>query len=139
AVAIWADNRSPSSGSDIVGRVLNFTSTAVDEPPPAPAPEPPPPAPPRAFTLGPAAPNPFSGSLSVVVEDQTAGERVTVRVIGVRGNVVATLHDGPLSSPRAIFRWDGRDARSRAAASGVYWIVAERGGERRALRVVQLQ
>lgn len=140
AVVIWADNRSPSSGSDIVGRVLAFAATAVDEPPPAPAPEPPPKALPRAFVLGPAAPNPFAGSLAVAVEAPTAsGQRVIVRVIGVRGNVVATLHDGPLAAPRAVFRWDGKDARSREAASGVYWIVAERGGERRALRVVQLR
>ena len=141
AVVIWSDYRSPSSGADIVGRVLAFASTAVTElPPPTPSPEPPPPAPPLAMRIGPASPNPFAGSLAVPLEVASGSSaRVTVRVIGVRGNVVATLHDGPLNSPRSVFRWDGTDGHSRAASSGVYWIVAEMGGERRALRVVQLR
>ncbi len=141
AVVIWSDDRSPSSGLDILGRVLNFGTTAVTEPPPpAPAPEPPPPAPPRAMRVGPVAPNPFAGWIEIPVEVSSgSSERVTVRVIGVRGDLVATLHDGPLSSTRSVLRWDGRDARSKVSASGVYWIVAEMGRERRAVRVVQLR
>jgi hypothetical protein len=140
AVVIWSDDRAPSSGSDIVGRVLSFGSTAVTDPPLPPSVEPPPPAPPRELRVGPAAPNPFAGSLEVGLEvPPGSAERVTVRVIGVRGDVVATLHDGPVHQARSVFRWDGRDARARSAASGVYWIVAEMGGKRRALRVVQLR
>jgi hypothetical protein len=140
AVLIWADDRAPSSGSDILGRVLAFAPTSVSEPPRPPSPEPPPPVEPRALRVGPATPNPFADRLEVALEVPAgSAERVTVRVVGVRGDVVATLHDGPVAQGRWIVRWDGRDARARAAASGVYWIVVERGGERRALRVVQLR
>ncbi len=141
AVVIWSDARSASSGTDIVGRVFSLGPTGIEDPPtPEPGPGPPPPAPPFVFRMGPAAPNPFAGSLGIPLEVPAGSSaRVTVRVIGVRGEVVATLHDGPLASARSLIRWDGTNGRSRLAASGVYWIVAEMGKERRALRVVQLQ
>jgi hypothetical protein len=142
AVVIWSDGRSPSSGTDIVGRVFSFGTTDVTEPPapPPPAPEPQPPAPPHALRVGPVSPNPFSGSLGVAVEvPREKWGRVTVKVVSVRGETVATLYDGPTAADRLLVRWDGNDGRSRKAASGVYWIVAEAGGERRALRVVQLR
>lgn len=139
-VVIWCDNRSISSGTDIMGRVFTFATTGVTDPPePPPAPEPPR-TPPRALRVGPARPNPFSGSVGVSVE-VPAGEsrRVTVRVINVRGETVATVYDGPTTAERLLVRWDGTDRHSHRAASGVYWIVAEAGGERRALRIVQLR
>jgi hypothetical protein len=141
AVVIWSDGRSASSGTDIVGRIFSFSTTDVTEPPPPPpAPEPPPLAPPRALRVGPARPNPFSGVIGISLEvPAERSARVTVRVVSVRGEVVATLYDGPTAAERLLVRWDGLDGRSRRAASGVYWIVAEAGGERRALRVVQLR
>ncbi len=136
-VVLWSDARSPSSGTDILGRVFSFGTTDVVEPVPEPLPEPPPSAPPRALRLGPARPNPFSGVMRFLLEVSWAG-RVTVRVVNVRGEVVATLHDGRLAEGRELM-WDGTDARSRPAASGVYWIVADAEGERYALRVVHLR
>jgi hypothetical protein len=138
-VVLWSDGRSISSGADIVGRVFAITPTPVKEPPgPPPTPDPPPA--PAAFRIGPASPNPFSGALAIPIERPGAlGRRLLVRVVNARGERVATLYDGPMGSDRAIVRWDGRDARSRQAGSGVYWIVAESGGERRAVRVVQLR
>ena len=138
-VVLWSDSRAVSSGADIVGRVFSITPTDVTEPPdPPPAPDPTPP--PAAFRIGPASPNPFSGSLAIPVERPGApGGRLRVRVVNVRGESVATLYDGPWGSERTLVRWDGRDARSRPAGSGVYWIVAESGGERRAVRVIQLR
>ena len=138
-VVLWSDDRSVSSGADIVGRAFSFTPTSVNDwPDPPPTPEPPPA--PNAFRIGPASPNPFSGALAIPVERPGApGARLRVRVVNARGERVATLYDGPMPAERAIVRWDGRDARSRQAGSGVYWIVAESGGERRAVRVVQLR
>lgn len=141
-VVVWSDGRSASSGTDIVGRVFNFGTTSVTEPPEPPStPEPPPSNPPQTLRVGPPRPNPFSGTVGLRVEPRPGtGTRVTVRVVNVRGEVVSTLHDGPLDSRGIDLRWDGTDSRSRAAAaSGVYWIVTDAGGERRALRVVQLR
>ncbi len=139
-VVIWTDGRSLSSGTDIMGRVFTFGTTDVTDPPlPPPAPEPPP-TPPRALRIGPVRPNPLSGSGGISLEVPAEGlARVTVRVINVRGETVATVYDGPTAAERLLIRWDGTDGRSHKAASGVYWIVAEAGGERRALRVVQLR
>jgi len=141
AVVLWSDGRSASSGTDILGRVFSFATTGITEPPlPPPAPETPPLAPPRALRIGPARPNPFSGTIGISLEVPSArSARVTVRVVNVRGEAVATLYDGPTTAERLLVRWDGTDGRSHEAASGVYWIVAEAGGERRALRVVQLR
>jgi len=138
ALVLWADARSPSNGMDILGRAFSFTSTAVLPPPPPPAPGTPPPAP-RAFRVGPASPNPFAGFLQVPVEAPAPAEPMRVRVVDVRGRVVTTLFYGPLPSSRFIFHWDGKDSRARESASGVYWILVEWKGERRALRVVQLR
>jgi hypothetical protein len=139
AVIIWSDARSTSSGTDILGRSMGFAPTSVLDPPdPWPVPEPPPPAPPPALRLA-ARPNPFSSSLALRVDVPDRGaRRVTVRVVNVRGEVVATLHDGPVAAGPSFFRWDGA-ARNRDAASGVYWIVVQAGEERHALRVVHLR
>ena len=137
-VVLWSDTRSVSSGADIVGRVFAITPTPVLDPEPPPAPEPLPA--PLAFRIGPASPNPFSGALAIPIERPGAmGRQLRVRVVNVRGELIRTLYDGPMGSDRALIRWDGRDARSNQAGSGVYWIVAESGGERRAVRVVQLR
>jgi len=138
AVVLWSDARSFSNGLDILGRVFAFTSTAVLPPPPPPAPGPPPAAP-RVLHVGPASPNPFAGFLQVPVEAPATAVPMRVRVLDVRGRVVTTLLDGPLPSSRFTLHWDGRDSRSRESASGVYWILVEWKGERRALRVVQLR
>jgi hypothetical protein len=140
ATVLWADSRSASSGIDIVGRAFSFISTAVSEPPepsPAPVPDPVPPA--GRFRTGPARPNPFAGAVGMPIESADGVAWVSVRVVNVRGQVVATLHDGPLPPGARMLRWDGRDSRSKDAGSGIYWIVTEGGGERHATRVVQLR
>jgi hypothetical protein len=35
--------------------------------------------------------------------------------------------------------WNGSDGRGRTVASGVYWLVAESGKERHALRLVRIR
>ena len=140
ATILWADGRSASSGLDIVGRAFSFIPTAVSEPPtppPTPAPDPIPPA--GRYRTGRARPNPFAGAVGVPIESVDGVAWVTVRVVNVRGQVVATLHDGPLPPGARMLRWDGRGSGSVDAGSGIYWIVTEGGGERHATRVVQLR
>ena len=138
-IIIWSDLRSTSSGMDILGRVFQFTTTVAHDPPPEPEPDPvPPQAAPQAFRVGPARPNPFSSATASSIETNTPG-RLVARVVNVRGEVVATLHDGPAPADRFALRWDGMGRDGRAVASGVYWLLVESGGERRATRLVHLR
>ena len=90
--------------------------------------------------VGPAAPNPFSGLLRVPVEvPVTAGARVRAYVLDARGLLVARLYDGVAPGGRMSLMWNGSDARGRTVASGVYWLVAESGGERHAVRLVRIR
>ena len=50
--------------------------------------------------LGAPRPNPFSGDLAFSVEAPASTERVSVRVLDMRGRLVATLHEGPLRGER---------------------------------------
>jgi len=59
--------------------------------------------------------------------------------VNVRGEVVAILHDGPAPGARFDLRWDGVCRDGRPAASGVYWLLVDSGGERRATRLVHLR
>ena len=63
---------------------------------------------------------------------------VRVRVMDVRGAVVATLHDGVLEAGDQQLAWDRRDAAGRALRSGVYFVVAESGGRRVTRRLAVL-
>jgi hypothetical protein len=139
ALFVWADSRSLSSGSDILARVIGLTPTSVDSFP-LPSPEPPP-APPSHMRVGPGRPNPFSGVLGVPVEvpDSPAGSHVRVLVFDARGMLVTRLYDGDAPGGRLFVRWNGLDSRGRGVASGVYWFVAESGGERHAVRLVRLR
>lgn len=138
-VVIWSDARSVSNGMDIIGRQFSFTTTRVTEEPPEPIPTPESTPPPATLRVGPASPNPFSDRIGITLEAPTRGRSVRVTVLDASGRRVALLHDGPLPAERSVLRWSGADFRSRTLASGVYWIVAESGGERRALRIVHLK
>src|SRR5678815_4125303 len=112
--------RSISSGSDILARVIQLTSTAADDPP-APASDPPP-APPRRMRVFPARPNPFSGTLRVPIEvPVTAGARIRAVILDASGRLVRKLFDGTPPEGRISLLWNGTDAGGREVASGVYW------------------
>jgi hypothetical protein len=138
AFFVWTDLRSISSGSDILSRVMELTPTAVDEIP-TPPPEPPP-APPVRMRVGPAMPNPFSGGMGIPIEvpaDRSSHVRATI--LDVQGRLVARLYDGEASGGRIVLRWNGSDGNGREVSSGVYWLVAESGGERHAIRLVRIR
>jgi hypothetical protein len=138
ALFAWTDLRSLSSGSDILARVIDLAPTAVDDAPPPQAD--PPPAPPVRMRVGPARPNPFSSALRVPVEvTASGGERVRAYVLDVRGRLVARVYDGVAAGGRISLAWTGADSRGRQVASGVYWFIAESGGERHAVRLVRIR
>jgi hypothetical protein len=83
-------------------------------------------APPVA-SLGQNYPNPFNPSTTIpFVLERDAN--VVVEVFDVRGGRVATLVDEALRAGAHQTRWDGRDAASRPAASGVYFVRLRTGG-----------
>ncbi len=82
-----------------------------------------------------AAPNPFNPAtkIDLVLPAATTGK---VRILDLRGYVVAELHSGPLAKGRNGFVWQGRDAGGRTVASGVYWVLAETVDQRLVKKVL---
>lgn len=71
-----------------------------------------------------AAPNPFNPSVEAACYLPAAG-RVRLSVLDARGRQVRVLHDGDHQAGTARWSWDGRDARGRQLASGVYLLRLE--------------
>jgi hypothetical protein len=71
-----------------------------------------------------AAPNPFNPEtrIDLYLPAATTG---SVKIFDIRGYLVAELHSGPLTKGQNSFVWKGRDNSDRAAASGVYWVMAQ--------------
>jgi hypothetical protein len=71
-------------------------------------------------------PNPFNPR-TVVRFDVGIGQRGSVKVYNLRGELVRTLHEGEFQS--SDFNWDGTDDRGATVASGVYIVRATADGE----------
>ena len=71
-------------------------------------------------------PNPFNPTTTIVYEMPSAGD-VMLAIYDVRGALVRTLAQGNKPAGPHITRWDGRDERGRAVASGVYFARLELG------------
>jgi hypothetical protein len=86
---------------------------------------------PLVFRLSDPYPNPFNPSTSILLDLPERGD-VRIAVYDVIGREVAVLMDGQAGPGRSAVQWDGRDARGRAVASGVYLVrataVASGGG-----------
>jgi subtilisin family serine protease len=76
------------------------------------------------FALGRNAPNPFNPSTTIRFELAAPG-RALLRVYSAAGHLVRTLVDDRLAAGGYRVRWDGRDERGRAAASGIYFYKLE--------------
>lgn len=79
-------------------------------------------APEPAFTtrLGPSAPNPFNPA-TVISYEVGRLARVRLEIFDVQGRRVRTLVDASQAPGVYDARWDGRDDRGRAVASGRYY------------------
>ncbi len=88
---------------------------------------------PSAMQLGPCVPNPFNPA--AVIHFVAAEEgRVRVTVFDLAGRRVKTLLDEYRPPGPGSVRWQGRDERGRAVASGVYYVQAQAGGQRRLIK-----
>ncbi len=83
-------------------------------------------------------PNPFNAAVTVeLVVRGAVDARVQAEIVNTLGQRVRELLEGSLSPGRHTLRWDGRDGKGRAAASGVYIVrVQAKDGERALRRVV---
>lgn len=81
-----------------------------------------------ALALEPNAPNPFRSTTRIPFT-LDADSHVTIRVYDVKGVLVTTLLDGPLTQGAHDVNWDGADVNGRQVASGAYFYTL-RSGER---------
>ena len=77
------------------------------------------PAPRTRLALERCRPNPFNPETRIDYELPQA-TRVRLEVFDVSGRLVATIRSGLQPAGRSSVVWNGRDARGREAASGVY-------------------
>ena len=98
------------------GTFTVYPVTGVDENVPA-----------AAWRLLPTAPNPFNPHTLVRLQVKRES-RVSWRIYDARGSLVRTLENGRLPAGLHARRWDGRDDRGRAVASGAYFMIVEADG-----------
>ena len=72
-------------------------------------------------------PNPFNPSTTIQFVLQRPGD-VSLKIYNLRGQLVATLHQGALVAGRHQMVWDGKDARGLQVTSGVYVSLLEADG-----------
>ncbi len=90
---------------------------------------------PKVFALYANAPNPFADATTLRF-DLPRESPVRVQVFDLRGALVRELVSGTLPAGRYARMWDGRDARGRLAAGGVYWMRVETDRDRAQRRIV---
>ena len=64
-------------------------------------------------------PNPFNPSTTITFGVPEASE-VTLAIYNMRGQLIQTLHSGPIAAGQHNVVWNGNDSRGVKVASGVY-------------------
>jgi hypothetical protein len=82
-----------------------------------------------------AAPNPFSSSVNLQWS-QTGSAPGRIRVLDVRGRVVALAGEGPAAPGVHRLTWSGRDSAGWPIPSGVYFVELQLGGRREVAKIV---
>ena len=83
-------------------------------------------------------PNPFNPQTTLALSLPRAGH-VSVKIFNVRGELVRTLQDGPLTAGRHELRWDGRDSDGSRQASGVYFAETRALGQTEVTRMAMIK
>jgi len=89
-----------------------------------------------ALSLSPPAPNPFASSTTIRFA-LPATAHTTIRVLDVRGALVATLEDRVLGPGAHSVVWDGRTRAGRPAAAGVYLVELRHGDVRQSVKMLR--
>jgi hypothetical protein len=90
------------------------------------------------LALAPARPNPASGTTRLQYTLPAAGN-VTLRIYGLRGEVVRTLVDGARPAGVNSAAWDGRDEGGRSVAAGAYFARLEAFGRTLTQRLIWMR
>jgi hypothetical protein len=83
-------------------------------------------------------PNPFRPATTIPFRLREPGH-VALDIVGVRGERIARLVDGPLPAGSHAVRWHGRDDSRRAVAAGVYFYRLVSNGHRESRKMVLLK
>jgi hypothetical protein len=92
----------------------------------------------RGWRIASVEPQPARAVQTVVL----AAERsvvLAIRVYDLAGRLVRALHDGPVGPGATLFAWDGRDARGRRVAAGVYFVRATGGADVETAKAVRIR
>lgn len=81
------------------------------------------------------APNPFNPETRIDLY-LAAASSGTVRVLDLRGHLVAELHHGALQAGHNAFVWNGADRSGNPVASGVYSVLVETPDQRHVQKVL---
>ena len=74
---------------------------------------------PAFMSMGKNYPNPFNPTTVIPVKVDASSSAV-LRIVGVDGRIVTTLHEGELATGDYEFTWNGTDAQGNGVATGVY-------------------
>lgn len=90
---------------------------------------------PASFALLPVAPNPFNPDTWIAFDLPAQGP-AALEIYNVAGQLVRTLHAGPLPAGRHRLRWDGLGDMGEGAASGLYIARLEWNGRQRTAKML---
>jgi hypothetical protein len=91
---------------------------------------------PAAYDLSYSYPNPFNPLTTIRYDVPEPEGVVTLAIYNVRGEALRTLVDGEKPAGSHTARWDGRDDRGVAAASGVYFVRMTAGDFKKTQKLV---
>lgn len=90
------------------------------------------------FRLSAPRPNPARGDAVIDLAMPARGD-AAVSIYDAAGRRVVDLHRGTLAAGPHTLRWNGADQDGRPTRSGIFWVVAEAGGERRTHKLVRIE
>lgn len=112
--------------------ILPPTAKQVTPPPP------PPPPIPESYRLGQNYPNPFNQTTIIEVDVPTDAS-MTLEIINIIGQRIATLHDGAINAGFYRFEWNGLDRHGKEVSSGIYFYRFKSGAVSKVRKMVLMK
>ena len=94
---------------------------------------------PTAFALGANYPNPFNPATTIPLAVPDGTKNVNLTIYNVLGQPLRQLWTGPLPAGEHQLTWDGRDAKGRPVAAGVYVYRLQVDEQTRARKMVKIE